>query len=128
MESIPLIVILAILGIGLCLMIAAITLNLLYIGREIGAPSTPQGRWPLPTRLLLVGALLCAASFLLAFVPGVVPWWDYSEPWLVWEQGAVVGFITATLYWRFGAIHALWRNAGSPRSHRGSEAAPPAGR
>jgi hypothetical protein len=50
-----------------------------------------HGHWPAPRLLMLLGVLLCAAFGLALFVPGVVPWWDYSAPHAAWGQGVVFG-------------------------------------
>jgi hypothetical protein len=48
--------------------------------------------WPFARSLFLAGASLFCLSALFMSVPGVVPWWDYSQ-WYTWLPGlgVVVG-------------------------------------
>jgi ABC-type antimicrobial peptide transport system permease subunit len=41
---------------------------------------------------MLAGALLGVVFALLLFVPGVIPWWNYSSPFGTWGLGVVFGF------------------------------------
>ena len=71
---------LAVIGaVGFCLMMVAFVV----IARQGGWKQAIQqpiaeGRWPIPRRLLLVGAMLaavfCIGIFILGLIPGGVPW------------------------------------------------------
>jgi hypothetical protein len=92
MEFVPIIAVTVVGAVGFCLMLAAFVM----VGRRGGWQHalTPdaRGRWPAPRLLMLVGAVLGAAFGLLLFVPGAVPWWDYSSPSAGWGRGVVFGF------------------------------------
>jgi hypothetical protein len=92
MELIPAIVMTVFGVIGFCLMLVAFVL----VGRRGGWQQAMKpdaaGHWPAPRLLMLVGALLGFAFALAMFVPGVVPWWDYSPPYAAWGLGVVFGF------------------------------------
>jgi hypothetical protein len=80
MELVATIALAAVGAVGVGLMLAAFVL----IGRRGGwqqaLKADARGRWPAPRILLLIGALLGFAFASVLFVPGVVPWWDYSSP------------------------------------------------
>jgi hypothetical protein len=104
MELVPIIALVVAGTVGCCLMLAAFVM----IGRRGGWQQAmkpdARGRWPAPRRLMLIGAVLGAAFSLALFVPGVVPWWDYSGPYAGWGYGVVFGFIlgfgSGIFYWR----------------------------
>jgi hypothetical protein len=48
---------------------------------------------------MFAGALLGTLFGLLMFVPGVVPWWDYSSPLVTWLQGTVYGALLTAICW-----------------------------
>jgi hypothetical protein len=106
-------VIMAIDGIGFCLMLGAFVLAAGHVGREASAAGEAQGRWSLPTRLMFAGAVLATVSSLLLFLPGVVPWWDYSEPWTAWSHGVLVGSVSAIFY---GQVVRAWHRSTWHRS------------
>ena len=60
-----------------------------------------RDRWTGGPYLMLVGASLGVLFGLIMMVPGVVPWWDYSSPWLCWTLGVVFGW---TLGWTLGVV------------------------
>ena len=79
MELLPIIAVLATAGVGFCLMLAAFVLVARRGGWQQAMQPDAPGRWPLPRYLLLIGASLGCLFPLLLSVPGVVPWWDYSQ-------------------------------------------------
>ena len=79
MELLPILAVLAIASVGLCLMLTAFVLVARCGGWQQAMQSNAQGRWPLPRYLMLIGASLGCLFPLLMSVPGVVPWWDYSQ-------------------------------------------------
>jgi len=99
MELLPLIVITTVGAVGFGLMLAAFVLAARSRASRQGLRTENDGRWPVPTRLMFAGALLGALFCLLMFVPGAVPWWDYSSPYVTWVQGAVFGSLLATVCW-----------------------------
>jgi hypothetical protein len=99
MELLSLIVITAIGVVGFCLMLAAFVLAARSRTDRRNLRTENDGHWPLPTRLMFAGALLGALFGLLLFVPGVIPWWDYSSPYVPWVQGAVFGSLLTTICW-----------------------------
>jgi hypothetical protein len=99
MELLPVIIIIAIGAVGFCLMLAAFVLAALSRAGRQGMRIDNDGRWPLPTRLMFAGALLAILFGLLLFLPGAIPWWDYSSPYFTWVQGAVFGSVVTTIYW-----------------------------
>lgn len=92
MEHVPFFVVLAIGCVGFVLMVAAFVL----VARRGGWPRAMQadaeGRWPLPRKLMFAGASLGCLFGMLIFVPGVIPWWEYS-----WGHGAVFGFFLSSI-------------------------------
>ena len=82
----PIIVVIALMSIGPCLMLAAFVMAV----RRRGLGADAQR---IPRYLILVGASLGTLGGLLMFVPGVVPWWDYSFPWNAWGCGVVFGLV-----------------------------------
>jgi hypothetical protein len=109
MELVPIIVIFAIGAVGLCLMLAAIVI----VGRQGGwqqaMKSDARGHWPAPRLLMFIGALLGWAFGLGFFVPGVVPWWDYSSPYAAWGLGVGFGLLIG-----FG-LHNIYRKVSLAR-------------
>jgi hypothetical protein len=99
MELLPLIVITAIGAVGFCLMLAAFVLAARSRTGRQNLRTENDGRWPLPTRLMFAGALLGTLFGLLLFVPGMIPWWDYSSPLVTWLQGTVFGAVLASVCW-----------------------------
>jgi hypothetical protein len=85
-KDIPILVVLGIAVLGLSLMLAAFVLMARRGGWEPAMQPDAQGRWPLPRYLMLAGASLGCLFALLLSVPGVVPWWDYSQ-WYTWLPG-----------------------------------------
>lgn len=79
MELLPIIAVLTIAGVGFCLMLAAFIMVARRGGWQQAMPADAHGRWPLPRYLMLIGAFLGCLFPLLMSVPGVVPWWDYSQ-------------------------------------------------
>ncbi len=79
MELLPIIAVLATAGVGFCLMLAAFVLVARRGGWQRAMQPDAQGRWPLPRSLMLIGASLGCLFALLLSVPGMVPWWDYSD-------------------------------------------------
>src|SRR6516165_3445327 len=79
MELLPIIAVLATAGVGFCLMLAAFVIIARRGGWQHAMQPDAQGCWPLPRYLLLIGASLGCLFALLMSVPGMVPWWDYSE-------------------------------------------------
>jgi hypothetical protein len=73
-------------------------------GKLVGQEPNARGHWQAPRLLMFVGAVLGAVFGLLMFVPGMVPWWDYSSPYAAWWLGVVsgfgLGFALGILYWR----------------------------
>jgi hypothetical protein len=103
MELVPVIVMTAVGVIGICLMLAAFVMADRRGDWQQAMKPDPRGHRPTPRLLLLIGALLGTAFALSVFVPGVVPWWDYSSPYAAWGQGVVFGFLIgfglANFYW-----------------------------
>jgi phosphatidylglycerophosphate synthase len=93
-------VVMAIAAAGISLMLAAFALVLVRGGWQRAMQPDATGRWPLPRRLLLAGAVLVMLFGLLLFVPGAVPYWDLSSPATPWLMGAIFGFSVSTLYHR----------------------------
>jgi hypothetical protein len=91
MELVPIIAIAVVGAVGFCLMLAAFIMVSRRGGWQLAMQPSPQGRWPAPRRLMLIGAVLGAAFGLLTFVPGVVPWWEHSSPYDAWGLGVVFG-------------------------------------
>jgi hypothetical protein len=79
MDLLPIIAVLATGGLGFCLMLAAFVIVTRRGGWQQAMQPDAPGRWPLPRYLLLIGASLGCLFPMLMSVPGVVPWWDYSE-------------------------------------------------
>jgi hypothetical protein len=78
MELIPIILVLAIGLVGFCLMVAAFVLVARAGGWQKAMQPTPESRWPLPRRLMALGAGLgCLFGLLLVIlrlIPGGIPW------------------------------------------------------
>lgn len=104
MELVPIIALLVLGAVGFCLMLAAFVMVGRRGGWQQALRSDAHGHWPAPRRLMFAGALLCTAFGLGMFVPGVVPWWDYSSPYAGWGLGVTfgfgLGFGAGGLYWR----------------------------
>jgi hypothetical protein len=103
MELVPPIIMTAVGVIGLCLMLAAFVMVARRGGWQQAMKPDAGGHWPAPRLLMLIGALLGTAFALALFVPGVVPWWDYSSPYAAWGQGVVFGFLIG-----FGLTNFYW--------------------
>jgi hypothetical protein len=92
MELVPMIVVTVVGAIGFFLMLSAFVM----VGRRGGWPKAmkidARGHWPTPRLLMCIGALSSVALAFI-FVPGMVPWWDYSSPYAVWAYGVVFGFL-----------------------------------
>jgi hypothetical protein len=71
-----------------CFGIDALGFSLLLVAFVLVA----RRHWSIARYLLLAGAALCCLGGALMSVPGVVPWWDYSQ-WYTWlpALGAVLG-------------------------------------
>lgn len=91
MELLPIFAVLATAGVGLCLMLTAFVIVARRGGWQQAMQPDAQGHWPLPRYLMLVGASLGCLFALLMSVPGVVPWWDYSQ-WYTWLPALGVVF------------------------------------
>jgi hypothetical protein len=87
MQLIPTIAVLATAGMGFSLMVAAFMLVARRGGWQQAMQPDTDGHWPLPRKLMASGAGLGCLFAALMFVPGMVPWWDYS-----WGHGVVFGF------------------------------------
>ena len=78
MELIPVIVVLAVGLVGFCSMVAAFVLVARAGGWQQAMQPTPESRWPLARRLMLLGATLgCLFGvllFILYLIPGGLPW------------------------------------------------------
>ncbi len=96
MELLPIIAVLATAGFGFCLMLAAFVMVAWRGGWQQAMQSDAQGRWPLPRYLMLIGASLGCLFPLLLSIPGMVPWWDYSQ-WYTRlpSLGTIVGIAVA---------------------------------
>jgi hypothetical protein len=122
MELVPIIAITAVGAVGFCLMLAAFVMVGRRGGWQQAMKPDARGHWPAPRLLMLVGAALGAAFGLLLFVPGVVPWWDYSSPSAAWGLGVVFGFGLG-----FGVGILSWRVLLARRGHaRGADRGPQA--
>jgi hypothetical protein len=103
MELIPALAAVAIGGIGLCLMLVAFVMVGFRGGWQQAMKPDERGPWPPPRRLMLVGASLGVLFSLLLFIPGIIPWWDPSSPYVTWGMGVVFGFtlgwVVTTVYW-----------------------------
>ena len=103
MELIPVIAITTLGGVGLCLMLTAFIMICFRGGWQQAMMPDDRGPWPPPRRLMLAGASLGVVFPLLLFVPGVIPWWDYSSPYGTWGMGVVFGIvlgcIATNVYW-----------------------------
>jgi hypothetical protein len=106
MEIIPVIAVLGLGAVGFFLMLTAFALSAAHDPRQ------PVVSWPLPRRLLFAGAILAMLSCMLLMLPGVIPWWDYSDPMQVWIQGVFVGFALGILYWRWAGPKMMQKRAG----------------
>jgi hypothetical protein len=93
MEFIPVFAIAAVGGVGFCLMLTAFVMVGFRGGWQQAMKPDERGNWPPPRRLMLVGASLAVVFALLMFVPGVIPWWDYSSPYRTWGLGVVFGIV-----------------------------------
>ena len=94
-SNVPILIV-AIIGlVGVFLMIAAFALIARRGGWQQAMQPDAPGRWPLPRYLMLIGALLGCLFPVLMSVPGVVPWWDYSN-WYT-EMPALAFFLSAAL-------------------------------
>jgi hypothetical protein len=100
MELLPIITVTAIGVVGFCLMLAAFGMVARRGGWQQAMQPDAHGRWPVPRYLMLVGALLGTVFGLLLFLPGLIPWWDYSSPWTTWALGVLFGIGLATIYWQ----------------------------
>ena len=78
MELIPIIGLLAVGLVGFCSMVAAFVLVARGGGWQQAMQPTADGRWPLPRRLMILGATLgCLFGllfFVLSLIPGGIPW------------------------------------------------------
>jgi hypothetical protein len=113
MELLPIIAITAIGAISFCLILAAFALAALRGEWRQATQADADGNWSVVRYLMLAGAFLGALFGFLLFLPGVIPWWDYSSPFTSWGLGVAFGFGLATLYWQFaksGRNHALGTN------------------
>src|SRR5262245_6304853 len=93
MELVPVIAIAAVGAVGFCLMLTAFVLVGRRGGWQLAMKADARGHWSAPRLLMLIGALLGIVFLLLLFVPGVIPWWDYSSPYGTWGMGVVFGII-----------------------------------
>jgi hypothetical protein len=94
MELIPIIVALAIALVGIGLMIAAFVAVVLRGSWQQAMQPDATGRWSLARKLMAAGAALGCVFAGLMFIPGVVPWWDYS-----WGHGVGFGFILGMAFY-----------------------------
>jgi multisubunit Na+/H+ antiporter MnhB subunit len=87
MELVPVIAIGAVGAVGFCLMLTAFVMVGRRGGWQQAMKPDARGHWPAPRLLMLIGALLGVVFALLLFIPGVIPWWDYSSPYRTWGDG-----------------------------------------
>jgi hypothetical protein len=93
MELVPAFAVAAVGGVGFCLMLVAFVMIGFRGGWQPAMKPDERGPWPPPRRLMLAGASLGAVFAVLLFVPGVIPWWNYSSPYGTWSMGVVFGFV-----------------------------------
>jgi len=94
MELIPTVVALAIGLVGFGLMIAAFVSVCQRGSWQQAMRPEAGGRWPPPRKLMVAGAALVWLFAALMFIPGVVPWWDYS-----WGHGVGFGFVLGSAFY-----------------------------
>jgi hypothetical protein len=122
MGLVPILAILAVGVVGFCLMLAAFVLVARRGGWQQAMKPDARGHWPAPRHLMFIGALLGVAFSLLLFLPGVVPWWDYSSPSAAWGQGVVFGFVVGLCVGALSWQVLLARREYPPGAHRGPQA------
>jgi protein-S-isoprenylcysteine O-methyltransferase Ste14 len=102
-EFIPVLAMVAVGMVGICLMLTAFIMIGFRGGWQQAMKPDERGPWPPPRRLMLVGASLGVVFPLLLFIPGAIPWWDYSSPYRTWGLGVVFGIVVGggltNVYW-----------------------------
>jgi hypothetical protein len=93
-------IIVALGAVGFAMMVAAFGLVAARGGWVRAMQSDAQGRWPLARWLMLAGAACGVLFGLSIFLPGVIPWWDYSSPSFNWTLGAVFAAGVAFVCWQ----------------------------
>lgn len=92
--------------VGFCLMTAAFIMVARRGGWRQAMEGDPDGRWPLPKRLMVTGAALCTIFGLLASITNVLPWRDSSQRSLL---SAALGAVLAAALIGITALIQRWR-------------------
>jgi hypothetical protein len=78
MELIPVIAVAVVGAVGFCLMLAAFVVVGRRGGWQQAMRPTPEAPWPLPRRLMVIGAalgvLFGVSVVVLSLIPGGIPW------------------------------------------------------